>query len=143
MIYYRSLDFDETTEPKQLRSTGSLKEVTYAELEIQFNPPDITSDMYDNTMDDLDYMTFCARTTLGVEYPNEDIPGQIVEKEKDTINENENQEMDDPDFDPMGEDLYAVLDEHEFKFNRSTKVSQKEADLLMQVRGRSQTAFTR
>ena len=34
-IYYRSLDFDETTEPKQLRSTGSLKEVTYAELEIQ------------------------------------------------------------------------------------------------------------
>ena len=70
-------------------------------------------------------------------------PGQIVEKEKDTINENENQEMDDPDFDPMEEDLYAVLDEHEFKFNRSTKVSQKEADLLMQVRGRSQTTFTR
>ena len=61
------------------------------------------------------------------------ILGQIVEKEKDTINENENQEMDDPDFDPMEEDLYAVLDEHEFKFNRSTKVSQKEADLLMQV----------
>ena len=71
------------------------------------------------------------------------IPGQIVEKEKDTFNENENQEMDDPDFDPMGEDLYAVLDEHEFKFNRSTKVSQKEADLLMQVRGRSLTTFTR
>ena len=47
------------------------------------------------------------------------IPGQIVEKEKDIFNENENQEMDDPDFDPMGEDLYAVLDEHEFKFNRS------------------------
>ena len=63
------------------------------------------------------------------------IPGQIVEKEKNTINENQemDQEMDDPDFDPMGEDLYAVLDEHEFKFNRSTKVSQKEADLLMQV----------
>ena len=77
-ICYRSLDFDETTEPKQLRSTGSLKEVTYAELEIQFNPPDITSDMYDNTMDDLDYMTFCARTTLGVEYPNEDIPGMAI-----------------------------------------------------------------
>ena len=71
------------------------------------------------------------------------ILGQIVEKENDTINENENQEMDDPDFDPMEEDLYAVLDEHEFKFNRSTKVSQKEADLLMQVRGRSQTTFTR
>ena len=71
------------------------------------------------------------------------IPGQIVEKEKNTFNEDENQEMDDPDFDPMGEDLYAVLDEHEFKFNRSTKVSQKEADLLMQVRGRSQTTFTR
>ena len=33
--------------------------------------------MYDNTMDDLDYMTFCARTTLGVEYPNEDIPGRV------------------------------------------------------------------
>ena len=76
-IYNRSLDFDETTEPKQLRSTGSLKEVTYAELEMDFNPPDITSDMYDNTMDDLDYMTFCARTTLGVEYPNEDIPGRV------------------------------------------------------------------
>ena len=34
--------------------------------------------MYDNTMDDLDYMTFCARTTLGVEYPNEDIPGMAI-----------------------------------------------------------------
>ena len=78
MICFRSLDFDETTEPKQLRSTGSLKEVTYAELEMDFNPPDITSDMYDNTMDDLDYMTFCARTTLGVEYPNEDIPGMVI-----------------------------------------------------------------
>ena len=71
------------------------------------------------------------------------IPGQIVEKEKDAYNENENQEMDDPDFDPMGEDLYAVLDEHESKFNRSTKVPQKEADLLMQVRGRSHTTFSR
>ena len=78
IICFRSLDFDETTEPKQLRSTGSLKEVTYAELEMDFNPPDITSDMYDNTMDDLDYMTFCARTTLGVEYPNEDIPGMAI-----------------------------------------------------------------
>ena len=68
-------------------------------------------------------------------------PGQIVEKEKGIYNEN--QEMDNPDFDPMGEDLYAVLDEHEFKFNRSTKVSQKEADLLMQVRDRSHTTFTR
>ena len=43
----RTLDFDESNEvTKKTRSKVSLKEVTLAELETQFNPPDITPDMY-------------------------------------------------------------------------------------------------
>ena len=82
---------------------------------------------YDTNVDDMDYFTFCAQTTFGDVLENPGIP-DVVEK---TVEENP--EMDDPDFDPMGEDLYDVIDEHEFKFNRSTKVSQKEVDLLLQV----------
>ena len=82
---------------------------------------------YDTNVDDMDYFTFCAQTTFGDVLENPGIP-DVVEKAVE-----ENPEMDDPDFDPMGEDLYDVIDEHEFKFNRSTKVSQKEVDLLLQV----------
>ena len=85
------------------------------------------SDRYDTNVDDMDYFTFCAQTTFGEVPENSGIP-DVIEKAVE-----ENPEMDDPDFDPMGEDLFDVLDDYEFKFNRSTKVSQKEANLLLEV----------
>ena len=62
---------------------------------------------YDTNVDDMDYFTFCAQTTFGDVLENPGIP-DVVEKAVE-----ENPEMDDPDFDPMGEDLYDVIDEHE------------------------------
>ena len=83
---------------------------------------------YDNNVDGFDdYFNFCAQTTFGLELQNPGIP-DVIERAVE-----ENPEMDDPDFDPTKEDLFATIDEHEFKFNRSTKISQKERDLMMQV----------
>ena len=125
--FCRSLDFDETNEPKKLRSKVSLKEISLTDLEQQFVPPNFDLDLYDNneTNGDEEFTSFVVQTYFG------DFPEKVVEEEKETGEENT--EMDDPDYDPMGEDLKNLLDEHEYKFNRSTKISQKEADLLLQV----------
>ena len=108
----RALNFDSAEEKRALRSTKSMKEVSIEELDTKFVPPDITEDMYDNEIDD--YTLFLAETY-----------GKKVEKEQ--IEE----PFEDPDYEYQEqEEIHDLIDE--FKFNRSTKISQKEADLLLQ-----------
>ena len=119
----RSLNFEETesstSDPQPSRNTRSkvsLNSVTLEELETQFEPPDVTPDMYDELPVDDDYTLFLAET-FG--YP-------VVKKP-----EEKEEEVTDPDFEYKDdEELLESIDE--FKNNRSTKIPQKEVDALMQ-----------
>jgi hypothetical protein len=121
----RSLNFDSAQEAaalRQTRSKANLTEVSIEELETNFVPPDITEDMYDNVIDD--YRSFLSETF-----------GKPVENQEKAEEKIAAEEGEDPDFvyqehqEQEQDDLFDVIDE--YKFNRSTKIPQKEADLLM------------
>lgn len=127
----RALNFDENAaaaaKKRALRSTTSMKEVTIEELCTEFIAPDITDDMYDTvTHMDEDYTMFLAETFLKPAASDE------ATKKADEGEEDEPTE-DDEDYvyQEQEEDLNELKDD-EYKFNRSTKISQKEADLLME-----------
>ena len=116
----RALNFE--AEPRTLRSKNDLKEVTIEELEMLYNPPDITDDLYDDNLEHDDYAKFLAETYYQ----------PITPKAADASADATADDHEDPDFEYHEQDedaLYANSDE--LKFNRSTKISQKEADELL------------
>ena len=113
----RSLDFDLVIDDdddygslKMTRSKASLKDITIEELDTKFVPPDITPDLYDNKFDE--NIMFLA--------------GPLTTEEEDEQ---------DPDF--MASDALLLndfdIDEFdEMKWNKSTKITQKENDQLLE-----------
>ncbi len=119
----RSLNFDESATRRATRSTANLKEVSIEELDTKFDPPDITEDMYDNVFDD--YTLFLAETY------GKPVEKKAPQEEASKESEAEEEENEDPDYVyNEQEELYEVLDE--YQYNRSTKITQKEAELLLQ-----------
>ena len=105
-------------EAKQLRSRVSLKEVSIEELEAQFQPPDLTPDLYEPD-DDVDWIAFLTDNYYKPK-PDQVEPEKMVEEE----------ETGDPDYvyDEQ-EELFDLPDE--YTYNRRTKVPLKEKhDLL-------------
>ena len=112
----RALNF-EVEQSRTLRSKNDLKDVTIEELEMQYNPPDITDDLYDDNLEHDDYAKFLAETYFQ----------PITPKVADITAADDNE---DPDFEYHEQDD-DVENFEELKFNRSTKISQKEADELL------------
>ena len=123
----RSLDFDalerEQDQARKTRSKANLKDVTIEELDTKFVPPDITPDMYETNYND-EYTVFLAETygkPLETDTPNE-IQGLLEDDDEGSDQEWQFQEE---------EEILESFNADEYKFNKSTKISQKEADLLM------------
>ena len=115
----RALNFE--AEPRTLRSKNDLKEVTIEELEMLYNPPDITDDLYDDKLEHDDYTKFLAETYY-----------QPITPKPDATDEATADDHEDPDFEYHEQDEDALYDtSDELKFNRSTKISQREADELL------------
>ena len=94
---------------KMTRSKASLKDITIEELDTKFVPPDITPDLYDNKFDE--NIMFLA--------------GPLTTEEEDEQ---------DPDF-MCSADYLNEFDMDEFdemKWNKSTKITQKENDQLLE-----------
>ena len=109
---------------KQLRSRVNLKEVTIEELDLNFQPPDVTPDMYTGDVHNDDYAQFCAETY------NLSLADVIAERDDD-------ESEDDPDFVCDEFDLQEVKRDDgndEYLFNRNTKISAEESgDLLHEL----------
>ena len=123
----RSLDFDalerEQDQARKTRSKANLKDVTIEELDTKFVPPDITPDMYETNYND-EYTVFLAETygkPLETDATNE-IQGLLEDDDEGSDQEWQFQEE---------EEILQSFHADEYKFNKSTKISQKEADLLM------------
>ena len=103
---------------RQTRSRSNLKDVPIEQLEVQLVAPDITPDMYDMT--DYDYAQFCQEL-----YYKPVMAGDNPETPR------EDPEEADPDY-SVQQDQEMLLEPHdEFQFDRSTKVSHKELDTLV------------
>ena len=114
----RSLDFDLVVDkpkddandqqglPYLMRSKANLKDITIEELETKLVPPDITPDMYDRMDENIMFLNL-----------------PLTAEEEDEH---------DPDF--MYCDDFAAIcnDFDEMKWNKSTKISQKENDQLLE-----------
>ena len=86
-----------------------------------YNPPDITDDLYDDKLEHDDYTKFLAETYY-----------QPITPKPDATDEATADDHEDPDFEYHEQDEDALYDtSDELKFNRSTKISQKEADELL------------
>ena len=122
----RSLDFDaigmDDNNEKLLRSKANLKDINIEELESRLAPPHVT-DLPDMTPDvyfdfdnfDEDYLTAAMMLPPAIDEEN-DPDEEEEEFEEELVEESSIQDL---------------LND-EFKFNKSTKISQKEADLLLE-----------
>ncbi|BES90566.1 Hypothetical protein NTJ_03374 [Nesidiocoris tenuis] len=102
---------------QRTRSKLSLSKTPLEAIEMEFIPPDITTDMYDTECDNQDWLKFLRDFV------------QPLDNSVDGVEANDDEN--DPEYNIMGDEEFEALDNEELRVDRAVKISRKEVNDLM------------